>query len=203
MISKEEAEEKLLKIFYDVKLDSVFKENPIKAKIDFEETQDLDDLDQYFNIKDDVLQIGIRANSLEHGIPYSAVQMACDSAKEWKDKFPKKRIESIFILEGVISFLVLIVAGILEHLSIIIIGLLLIISETVGFIYFLVLYSKWKKRVLIRLKEFFKNTGIFLPEETVKKYAKFSSEMRMMDIVQGFIAFVIALTWFGFISTQI
>ena len=55
MLSKVEAEEKLLKIFYDVKLDSIFEENPISAKIEFEETKKIDDLDDYFNFKDNVL----------------------------------------------------------------------------------------------------------------------------------------------------
>ena len=70
----------------------------------------------------------------------------------------------------IILFLVFIVAGILDMFSIKIIGILLIIAETGGFIYFIVRYLKWKKRNLVRFKEFFKNTGIFLPEETIKKY---------------------------------
>ena len=206
MISKEEAEEKLLKIFYDVKLDSVFKRNPNSTKIEFEESKDPNDLDHYFNIKDNVLQMGIRAINLEHGIPYIAVQMAGDCAKEWKDKFPHKKLSLIFILEVIISILVLIVAGILDHLSINIIGPLLIISETGGFIYFLVLYFKWKKRIIVRFKGFFKNTGIFLPEETVKRYAKFSlndNVVRATNFSQCFIAALISLTWFSFISTHI
>ncbi len=44
-------EEKLLKIFYDVKLDSYFDLYPTSANIkDFGETKDPDDLDDWFGI---------------------------------------------------------------------------------------------------------------------------------------------------------
>jgi len=203
MISKEEAEKKLLKIFYDVKLDSIFEENPISAKIEFEETKKLDDLDDYFNIKDNVLQIGIRAISLEHGIPYSTVQMACDSALKWKDKFNYKKINPILIIEAIVLFLVFIVAGILDIFSIKIVGILLIIAETGGFIYFIVRYLKWKKRNLVRFKEFFKNTGIFLPEETIKKYSKFSLNyitVKTTNFYQYIIALLLLGTWIAYLS---
>ena len=60
MISKEEAEKKLLKNFYDVKLDRIFKKNPTSAKIEFEETKKLDDLDHYLNIKgEDYIKRGL------------------------------------------------------------------------------------------------------------------------------------------------
>ena len=203
MISKEEAEKKLLKIFYDVKLDSIFEENPISAKIEFEETKKIDDLDDYFNIKDNVLQIGIRAISLEHGIPYSAVQMACDSALKWKDKFNYKILNPILIIEVIILFLVFIVAGILDIFQIKNIGILLIIAETGGFIYFIVIYLKWKKRNLVRFKEFFKNTGIFLPEETIKKYTKFSLNyitVKTTNFYQYIIALLLLGTWIAYLS---
>nr|QEE14557.1 hypothetical protein DSAG12_00370 [Candidatus Prometheoarchaeum syntrophicum] len=205
MLSKEEAENKLLKIFYDVKLNETREKEPTKAKIaDFEETIEHDDLDHYLDIQDDVLKIGIHANSYEHGIPYIAVQMAGDSAIDWKDKYNYNKFNPILITEGIIVFLVFFVAGILEKFSIYAIGLFLIIAETVGFIYFIVQYIKWNKRIVIRFHEFFKNTGIFLPEETIKKYSKLALKngfVKINHFFQYFIAFLLIGTWISFLTT--
>ena len=54
--------------------------------------------------------------------------------------------------------------------------------------------------------KFFKNTGIILPEETLKEYAKFTlndNVVKATNFSQYSIAFLILLTWFSFISTQI
>lgn len=205
MITKEEAEKKLLKIFYDVKLNQTLEKDPTHAKIaEIEETQEIDDLDHYLDVKDDILLIGMHANSFEHGIPYIAVQMAGDSAIDWKDKFNYNKLTPILITEAIIVFLVFIVAGILEKFSIYAIGLFLIIAETVGFIYFIVQYIKWNKRIVVRFQEFFKNTGIFLPEETINKYSKLALKngfVKLTHFFQYFIAFLLLGTWIGFLTT--
>ena len=75
MISKEEAEGKLLKIYYDVKLDRYFKKNPTVAKIEvFEETKEPDEFDHFYGIKDDELKLGIWANNLENVQTYDEDQ---------------------------------------------------------------------------------------------------------------------------------
>lgn len=111
MISKEEVEEKLLKIFYDVKLDNYFKLYPTHANIvEFGETKDPDEFDDYFGIKEDELQIGMWANSYEHGVPYFAVIMVHGSAKHWGQdplyKHMKLYILTHLILPLIMMFLV-------------------------------------------------------------------------------------------------
>ena len=196
MISKEEAEEKLLKIFYDVKLDSYFNLYPTSASIDeFEETKDPDDLDDWYGIKDDKLLIGMWANSYEHGIPFFAVIMAHGSAKHWRQdplyKHMKLYLITILILPLILAFLV----GFIKFYSLL--GAILInILGTGTMIYFIVLKINWKKRVLIRFRELFENTGIFLPEEKIKKYSKSRfPDIIAINILLGLMIFVIAISW--------
>ena len=196
MISKEEAEEKLLKIFYDVKLDSYFDLYPTSASIDeFEETKDPDDLDDWYGIKDDKLLIGMWANSYEHGIPFFAVIMAHGSAKHWRQdplyKHMKLYLITILILPLILAFLV----GFIKFYSLL--GAILInIVGTGTMIYFIVLKINWKKRVLIRFRELFENTGIFLPEEKIKKYSKSRfPDIIAINILLGLMIFVIAISW--------
>jgi len=199
MISKNEAEENLLKIFYDVKLDQNLKKKPTHVKIvEFEETQDLNDLDHYYNIKDGILQIGIRANSLEQGIPFIAVHMASDSAKKWHEEYLSNHWGSFFIFECTIFLIMMLVILILKYYPGKLIGILIDIIGTGIFTFFFVYHIKWKKRILVRFKGFFKNTGIILPEEILKKYAKKTLndlEMKTTDFSQYFIAFLLILNW--------
>lgn len=196
MISKEEAEEKLLKIFYDVKLDSYFKKSPTNANIkDFEETKDPDDLDEWYGIKDDKLQIGMWANSYEHGIPYFAVNMAFDSAKIWQEDSLSRHMKLFSYLHLIIPLITIIMGYFIKFHSLLVAILINIIGTGV-LIYFFVLSFKWKKRVLIRFKKLFDATGINLPEEMFKKYSKLRlSAFHITYLFQCFIIFLISLSW--------
>ncbi|QEE14559.1 hypothetical protein DSAG12_00372 [Promethearchaeum syntrophicum] len=196
MVSKEEAEEKLLKIFYDVKLDSYFDLYPTSAKIvDFEETKDPDDLDDWFGIKDDTLNIGMFANSYEHGIPFFAVIMACDSAKYWREDSLRKRMKLYINSHLIIPLIFMTLVGFIRLYSLIG-AILLNILGTGIIIYFIVLKINWKKRVLIRFRELFENTGINLPEEEIKKHSKSRfSDLIGITILQGFVIFLFVISW--------
>ena len=196
MISKEEAEEKLLKIFYDVKLDSYFDLYPTQAKIvDFEETKEPDDLDDWFGVKDDILQIGMWANSYEHGIPFFAVIMAHDSAKHWREDPLGKHMKLYIYSHLILPMILMTLVGFVRLYSLV--GAILInILGTGIIIYFIVLKIKWKKRVLVRFRELFENTGINLPEEEIKKHSKSRfSDIIGISILQGFVIFVFLISW--------
>ena len=197
MITKEEAEEKLLKIFYDVKLELYYKKNPTKAIIsEFEETQDPDDLDYFYRIEGDELNMGIRANSFEQGISYIAVHMARESAKEWREEFLSCHWGSFFILQVGISLIMMITVLILKFFPVIRVGIYINIIGTGVLIYFFVSYFKWRKRVMVRFKEFLNDAGIFLPEVTLKRYSKKAFfDIPITNFSQGFIAVLIILCW--------
>jgi len=196
MISKEEAEEKLLKIFYDVKLDSYFDLYPTSANIkDFGQTKDPDDLDDWFGITDDSLQIGMFANSYEHGVPFFAVIMAYDSAKFWR-KDPLYKHMRLYIYSQLIFPIILMsLVGFIRLYSLF--GAILInLLGTGMIIYFIILQIKWKKRVLIRFRKLFANTSINLSEEKIKQYAKGRfTEVVLIGVLQGFIIFLLAISW--------
>ncbi len=196
MISKEEAEEKLLKIYYDVKLDRYFKKNPTHANIkDYEETKDPGDLDHWCGIKDDELLIGMWANNYEQGISYIAVQMAFDSAKTWHEDLICRHVKLFSYLHLIIPIITMILGYFIKFHSLL--GAILInIIGTGVLIYFFVLTSKWKKRVLIRFKELFEATSIHLSEETFKEYSKLPlSAFKLTYIFQCFIVFLLFLSW--------
>ena len=145
MISKEEAEEKLLKIFYDVKLDNYFNLYPTSASIDeFEETKDPDDLDDWYGIKDDKLLIGMWANSYEHRIPFFAVIMAHGSAKHWRQDPLYKHMKLYLITILILPLILAILVGFIKFYSLL--GAILInILGTGILIYFIGLKINWKK----------------------------------------------------------
>jgi len=167
MLSKVEAEEKLLKIFYDVKLDSYLKKYPTHVNIDmFEETKDPNHLEHFYKVKDDELVIAMWANSYEHGIPFFAVNMAHDSAIHWREDTFSKYLYLFIIFHCILPFITLFFANYFNLYSLT--GG--IISNLIGtgiLIYFIVSKIKWKKRVLVRFKELFKTTGVFLPEVSI------------------------------------
>ena len=196
MISKEEAEEKLLKIYYDVKLDTYFKKNPTRANIkDFDETKDPDDLDHWYGIKNDELLIGMFANSYEHGVPYIALQMAFDSAKMWREDFLSRHMKLFSFLHLIILLITMIFGFFIKSYSLIAAILINIIGTGV-LIYFFALSFKWKKRVLVRFKELFEATSIYLSEDTFKKYSKLPlSAFHITYFFQCFIVLLISLSW--------
>jgi len=204
MISKEEAEEKLLKIFYDVKLDVYFKKNPTRANIkDYEETKDPDDLDHWYGIKDDELLIGMWANNYEHGISYIAIQMAFDSAKMWREDFYCRHVNFFSCMHLIIPLMTILFGRIIKDYSLIAAILINIVGNGV-LIYFFVLTYKWKKRLLVRFKGFFENTGISLTEETFKNYSKSPlSGFYITYFFQCFIVLLIALSWLFAFSKEI
>ncbi len=196
MISKEEAEEKLLKIFYDVKLDRYYKKNPTHANIDiFEETKDPDHLDQLYRIKDDELVICMRANSYEHGISYTAVHMAHNSAIHWRED-PLSKIKKLYYLFNLILLTIFINLGIFLRYFSLLEAVFINIMGTGVLIYFIVLKINWKKRVLFRFRELFENTGIFLPEEKIKSYSKsLFLDILQLNLFQGSTIFFILVSW--------
>jgi len=196
MISKLEAEEKLLKIFYDVKLDRYYKKNPTRANIDiFEETKDPDHLDQIYRIKEGELVICMRANSYEHGISYTAVHMAHNSAKHWSEDPLSKLLKLYYLFNYALLVIFINLVIFLEYFSLFE-AILINISGTGVLIYFIVLKIKWKKRVLIRFRELFENTGVYLPEEKIKQYSKslFLDDLQL-NMVQGSTIFFILVSW--------
>jgi len=230
MISKEEAEGKLLKIFNDVKLDRYFKKNPTVAKIEvFEETKEPDEFDHFYGIKndelklgiwannlengiayiavqmafDDELKLGIWANNLENGIAYIAVQMAFDSAKMWREDFYCRHVNLFSCLYLIIPLMTILFGRIIKDYSLIAAILINIVGNGI-LIYFFVLTYKWKKRLLVRFKGFFENTGISLPEETFKNYSKSPlSALYITYFFQCFIVLLIALSWVFAFSKEI
>jgi len=170
MISKEEAEEKLLKIFYDVKLDRHFKKKPTHANIDmFEETKDPEHLEHLYFIKGNELVIAMWVNSYEHGIPFFAVNMAFDSAKSWREDPFKKYIVIYILVSLILPFLVI---GLTLTTKLYLVKIAIDLAGLEIFILLLFLKRRWKKRVQKRFKEFFKNTNITLSEQKIKKYSK-------------------------------
>ncbi|MHA1623926.1 MAG: hypothetical protein ACTSWH_02225 [Promethearchaeota archaeon] len=204
MISKEEAEGKLLKIFNDVKLDRYFKKNPTVAKIEvFEETKEPDEFDHFYGIKNDELKLGIWANNLENGIAYIAVQMAFDSAKMWREDFYCRHVNLFSCLYLIIPLMTILFGRIIKDYSLIAAILINIVGNGI-LIYFFVLTYKWKKRLLVRFKGFFENTGISLPEETFKNYSKSPlSALYITYFFQCFIVLLIALSWVFAFSKEI
>lgn len=196
MISKEEAEEKLLKIFYDVKLDSYFNLYPTRADIDeFEKTKDPDEFDSWYCIKDDELLIGMWANSYEHGIPYFAVIMAIGSAKHWRQD-PLYKHMKLYLLTHLILPLIFMFLVFFIRLYSLFGAILINIVGTGIIIYFIVLKINWKKRVLTRFRELFENTGIYLPEEKIKKYSKSHfPDIMAINIIQCFTIFLFFFIW--------
>jgi len=196
MISKEEAEEKLLKIFYDSKLDNCFKKNPTKANIqDFEETKDPAEFDHWYDIKDDELKIGMWANNYENGINYVAVQMAFDSARMWKGDFLTKHINTFSCLSLIIPLMTVLFGRLIKVYSPIAAIIINIIGTGV-LIYFMMLTFKWKKNLLVRFKEFYEDTGIILSEETFKIYSKSPLNTFVITyLFQCLIVFLIFLSW--------
>ncbi|MHA1562777.1 MAG: hypothetical protein ACTSPA_11695 [Promethearchaeota archaeon] len=202
MISKVEAEEKLLKIYYDVKLDRYHKKNPTHANIDmFEETKDPNHLEHFYKVKDDELVIAMWANSYEHGIPFFAVNMARESAINWGDDILSKYRKLYLFLNSILPFVSLFISfSVRLHTPL---GAIITTLIATGvLIYFLVLKINWKKRVVFRFRDFFKNTDIFLPEEKLNRYSKthFSEIFLIINIIHGFTIFVLFLSW-GIIFT--
>ncbi|QEE14561.1 hypothetical protein DSAG12_00374 [Promethearchaeum syntrophicum] len=194
MISKEEAEEKLLKIYYDAKLDSYFDLYPTSASIEeFGETKDSDEFDSWYCIEDDKLLIGMWANNYEHGIPYFAVIMAHGCAKNWREDPLAKHMKLYAYSHLIIPIILIFLVGFISLYSRI--GAILINLLGIGIIiYFIILKIKWKKRVLIRFRELFGNTGIYLPEEKIKKYSKSRfPDIIAITILQGFVIFCLLI----------
>ena len=197
MISKEEAEQKLLKIFYDVKLDSYLKKNPTHANIDmFEETIDPNPSEHFYKVKDDELVIAMWANSYEHGIPFFAVNMAHDSALHSRDDIFSKNLKLYLLLHCILPFITIFFAMYIDLYSLF--GAIIInLIGTGVLIYFIVLKIKWKKRVLIRFWELFKATDVILPEEKLKNYSKtlFRDIFLIINAIHGFTIFILFLSW--------
>ncbi|MHA1623924.1 MAG: hypothetical protein ACTSWH_02215 [Promethearchaeota archaeon] len=197
MISKVEAEEKLLKIFYDVKLDRYYKKNPTRANIDiFEETKDPDHLDQLYRIKEGELVICMRANSYEHGISYTAVHMAHNNAKNWRDD-PLNKLMTLYKLIHMILPLIILLNFLfyVRFYSLFIVVLIDILGTGI-IIYFIVLKIKWKKRVIFRFRELFETTGIFLSEEKIDLHSRsLFYELIMINMLQGFTILTLLISW--------
>ena len=197
MISKEEAEEKLLKIFYDVKLDRYLKKNPTHANIDmFEETNIPDPEEHFYKVKDDELVIAMWAKNYEHGIPFFAVNMAHDSAIHWREDIFSKYLYLFIIFHCILPFITLFFSNYFNLYSIA--GAIIVnVIGTGVLIYFIVLKIKWKKRVLIRFRELFKTTGVFLPEEKITYYSKslFLDISVISNAIHGFTIFILFLSW--------
>ena len=197
MISKEEAEEKLLKIFYDVKLDNYLKKKPTHAIIDmFEETKDPNHLEHFYKIKDDELVIAMWANNYGHGISFFAANMAHDSAIHWRDDIFSKYMKLFLIFHCILPFITMFLGMYVKSYSLF--GAIIInLMGTGVLIYFIVLKVKWKKRVLIRFRELFKTTGIFLPEEKLNYYSKtlFRDIFLIINAIHGFTIFIFFLSW--------
>ncbi|QEE14558.1 hypothetical protein DSAG12_00371 [Promethearchaeum syntrophicum] len=197
MISKEEAEEKLLKIYYDVKLDRYLKKRPSHANIDmFEETNIPDPEEHFYKVKDDELVIAMWANNYEHGIPYFAVNMAHDSALHWNEDIFSKYLKLYILFHTILPFITFILAMLVKSYSLL--GAIIIdIIGTGILIYFIILKINWKKRVLLRFRELFKNTGIFLAEERIKYYAKklFLDAFVIINAIHGFTVFILFISW--------
>ena len=200
MISKEEAEEKLLKIFYDVKLDHHYKKKPTHANIDtFEETKNSNRLGHYYKIEGDELVIAMWATSYEHGIPYIASKMAKDSAKHYRKDFFSKHM-NLFVLSHLIIPIITMSVGLLTYQDLPPIAIIINILGSCTLIYFIILAFKWKKRTLIRLKELFKNTGIVLSEEKSRKYLRLDFlDGGALSFMQGIIFLISIMSWVVFI----
>ena len=202
MITKVEAEEKLLKIFYDVKLDSYLKKNPTHANIDqFEETKDPNHLEHFYKVKDDELVIAMWANSYEHGIPYFAVKMARESAIHWSEDILFKYMKLYILFNSILPLLSIFISFSIRLYTPL--GAIITTSIATGVLfYFIVLKLNWNKRVLVRFKDFLKNTDIFLPEEKLKQYSKnsYSEIILIINLIHGFSIFVLFLSW-GIIFT--
>ncbi|QEE14560.1 hypothetical protein DSAG12_00373 [Promethearchaeum syntrophicum] len=196
MISKLEAEEKLLKIFYDVKLDRYLKKTPTHANIDmFEETKDLNHLEHFYKVKDDELVIAMWANSYEHGIPFFAVNMAIDSAESWRGD-PLSKYLIIYTISHMLLPLIFFFLGYIIKSKSLFGAILINLIVTGVIIYFVVLKNNWKKRVLIRYREFFDDTGISISEEKFKQYSKrLYNDFSSFNTIQCFAFFLLLLSW--------
>ena len=201
MISKEEAEEKLLKIFYDVKLDRYLKKNPTHANIDmFEETKDPSHLDHFYKVKGDELEIAMWANSYEHGIPYFAVKMSKKSAIHWGEDILYRNRKLYILFNSILPIISMFISFSVRLYTAR--GAIITTSIFTGvLIYFIFLKINWKKRISVRFRDFFKNTDIFLPEDKLKLYSKkfYSEIIFIINIIHGFSIFVLFLSW-GIIS---
>ncbi len=197
MISKIEAEEKLLKIFYDVKLDRYLKKNPTHANIDmFEETKDPNHLEHFYKIKDDELVIAMWANNYEHGISFFAANMAHDSSIHWREDSLSKYLKQFLLIHSILPFITIFFVMYVDLYSLF--GAIIInLIGTGVLIYFIVLKIKWKKRVLIRFWDLFKATGVILPEEKLKYYSKtlFRDIFLIINAIHGFTIFILFLSW--------
>ena len=197
MISKVEAEEKLLKIFYDVKLDSYLKKNPTHVNIDmFEETKDPNHLEHFYKVKDDELVIAMWANSYKHGIPFFAANMAHDSAIHWREDPLSKNMKLYLLFHFILPFIIIFLGMYVKLYSLFGAIIINLIGTGVLF-YFIVLKIKWKKRVLIRFRELFKTTGIFLPEEKLNYYSKtlFRVIFLIINAIYGFTIPLLFISW--------
>ena len=197
MISKLEAEEKLLKIFYDVKLDRYLKKNPTHANIEqFEETKDPNHLEHFYMVKGDELVIAMWANSYEHGIPFFAANMAHDSAIHWREDTFSKYLYLIFTFHCILPFISMFFTFSVNVYSPI--GAIIInVIATGVLVYFIIIKIHWKKRVLILFRGLFKSTGVFLPEEKIKYYSKFLffDIFIIFNAIHGCTAFLLFISW--------
>ncbi|MHA1765351.1 MAG: hypothetical protein ACTSWX_03735 [Promethearchaeota archaeon] len=168
-------------------MDGFFKKKPTHAKIiEFEKIEDPDNIDHWYGIKDDELQIAMFAASYEEGIPYFGVNMAFDSAKTWQKDPISKHVKLFSYLNLIVPLITMIFAYFIVFKSQFAAILINIIGTGI-IIYFFI----------IRFKELFKATEVYLPEEIFDKYAKLGlSGFKITYFFQFFIAILMVLSWF-------